>query len=653
MAVEAGRTEERAVKSAGVRIWRAILIGLVLIPINIYFLLYMEMARKGGGPYPSTISIFANCILFLVALTALNSALARLTPRWALGQAELLIIYVMLMISTSIVSFDYLDVLVPMLTYPFRMATPENKWAEIIWPHTPRWICVSDPAAIKCWYEGNSTLYTWANIRPWLVPIGVWSAVMGVMMFVMFCINTIVRQQWTQHDRLQFPLVELPMQITEPNPKLLKSRLMWAGFAVAGGINLLNGLHLLYPNLPTINVHMIDLGPMLVNKPWNAIGWTPISFFPFAIGFGYLLPLDLLFSCWFFFVMWRFVRVGGAMVGIEAAKTGYPFMDQQALGAYYVVGLFALWSGRKHLAAVWRAAVGRSKEPSEAQGPMSYRVAVWGTIVGMLAVMLFFRAIGLSPWLCVIGIGLYFFMALAVARMHAEFGPPSHELYFMGPEMAITGAVGTRSLSHGDLNALTWFWWFNRAYDSIPIAYQLDGIKIAERSRTPQRQMAMAMAVASIAAVICGFWIYLHFGYQRGAQVGLSGSVNMYGSEAFGRHVTEWVSNPSGPNVAKTLAIVWGMFFSYFLYIMKMRVAWWPFHPLGFAVSTSWTTHTLWFPMLIAWAAKLITFRMGGLKTYRVVLNFFLGLILGDFIVGVLWPVAGYFLDVNVYCFTQ
>ena len=624
----------------------------MLIPVNIYFLLYMEVARRGGGPYPSTISLFANCVLFLVILTVVNGLLGRLLPRQALLRAELLMVYVMLVISTSIMSFDFLDVLVPMLTYPFRMATPENKWAEIIWPYTPHWISVSDSGAVKAFYEGNTNLYVWSSIRPWVLPIAVWSGVVFVMMFVMFCINTIVRQQWLRHDKLQFPIIELPMQLTEPGGKFFRNKLMWLGFAIGGGITLINGLSSFYPNVPFIPVKMIDLSTNLVDRPWSAIGWTPISLLPFAIGFGFMLPLDLLFSCWFFFIMWRFVRVGGAICGVGETSQ-FPYMHQQALGGYYIVGLFALWAGRKHLASVWRTAMHGVKDPGEAEGPMTYRTALFGLVIGALALMAFFRFVGLSPWLSIAGITLYFFMALAVARMHAEFGPPSHELYFTGPEMVMTGAIGTRHLSIADLNALSWFWWFNRAYDSIPIAYQLDGIKVAERTGSPQRKMAAVIAVASVVAVICGFWIYLHFAYQKGASVGLSGNSHMFGHEAFGRHVAQWVANPKGPDIPGTLAIGWGMLFAYFLYVMKLRFAGWPFHPLGFAVSTSWTTHVLWFPMLVAWTAKLITFRLGGLKTYRIALQFFLGLLLGDFVVGVSWPLVGYILDVNTYCFTQ
>jgi len=638
--------------------WRAVAIGTALVPVNVWFLFYMECAHNAGpgtgaGPYPSTVSLFANAVCFLLVLTGLNALYRRIYSRPALDRGELLVIYVMLTISTSIVSIDFLDILVPMLTYPFRYATPENNWAQILWPHIPHWLAVSDPVAVKGWYEGHTTLYTWEHIRPWLPPVTVWSGVMLVMVFVMFCMNTIVRQQWTQHDRLQFPLVEVPLQITEPGGRLLRSRLMWIGFSIAFGISLWNGLAYLYPSMPPLSVKMWDISPLFVGRPWNVIGWTPISFYPYAIGLGFLLPVDMLFSCWFFYVMWRVVRIVGAVYGVYDVPTQFPYMDQQALGAYYFIGIFAIWSGRRHLATVLRRVFGDLEDPGETDAPMTYRTAVFGLVIGTLAIMAFFMFVGLRWWVAVVAISLYFLIALAIARMHAEFGPPMHDMHYMGPEIVLTQALGTTAFGPGELAGLSWFWWFNRAYRSIPIAYQLDGMKLAERARTSQRQIAVGIGIASVVAVVCGFWVYLYYGYQRGAEVGMANHVTWFGTEAWQQHFGNWTVTPAKPDLAATSAIAWGMLITYLLYFMKLRLDWWPFHPLGFAVSTSYAIGTLWLPLAIAWAAKLITLRVGGLKAYRVVLDFFLGLVLGDFVMGCLWPLIGWVVGISTYSYMQ
>ena len=65
---------------------RAIILGLLLVPLNCLWLSQMEMATQyaagyGGGPYPTTFSLFANVILLLLILSAVNSLLRRACPR--------------------------------------------------------------------------------------------------------------------------------------------------------------------------------------------------------------------------------------------------------------------------------------------------------------------------------------------------------------------------------------------------------------------------------------------------------------------------------------------------------------------------------------------------------------------------------------------
>jgi hypothetical protein len=635
---------------------RAIILGLLLVQANLMLLMHMEVGTKnytgaGAGPFPSTISLFGNCILLLLMITAINSSLARRSTQLALKPHELVIIYVMLVTSTAIVSIDFLDILVPMIAHPFRFATPENQWAEKILPYMPSWVCVHDIEALKGWYEGHSSLYHLGNIQPWLLPVAVWSGVILTMLAVMFCINTLVRRQWMQNEKLLFPIVEVPMQIINPEHRLLKSKLTWTGFAVAGGITLLNGLHFFYPNLPSIPVKIRDIAPYVTIQPWNAIGTTPISFYPYAIGLGFLLPLDMLFSCWFFFVSWRLVRVIGAIYGVYDTTPNFPFMNQQALGGYYLIALFAIWSARKHLSAVIRSALNGSNDNLDE--PISYRTAIIGLVLGTTILIWFFHLLGLRWWISVVAIVLYFFLATGISRMHAEFGPPAHDLHYMGPEIVLINAFGPRFFGSSELCALSWFWWFNRAYRSIPIAYQLDGLKLGQRSGVHSRYIAIAMALASVSSVIGGFWIYLHFGYTRGASVNMAGHVPWFGVEAFSHRLERWINGTVKQDIPSTIAIGWGVIFTYFLYIMKLRLSWWPLHPLGFAISTSYSIGTLWMPLFIAWVVKSLTTKYGGLRLYRILLDFFIGLVLGDFVVGCLWPVVGWILGVSTYSFMQ
>ena len=97
--------------------------------------------------------------------------------------------------------------------------------------------------------------------------------------------------------------------------------------------------------------------------------------------------------------------------------------------------------------------------------------------------------------------------------------------------------------------------------------------------------------------------------------------------------------------------MLYGMVCCTALSAMRMRFLWWPFHPIGYAISGSWSMNLVWMPMLIAWIAKGSILKWGGLRLYRTLLPFFLGLILGDIMMGCLWSLIGIVLGVETYSF--
>ena len=65
---------------------------------------------------------------------------------------------------------------------------------------------------------------------------------------------------------------------------------------------------------------------------------------------------------------------------------------------------------------------------------------------------------------------------------------------------------------------------------------------------------------------------------------------------------------------------------------LRHRFAWWPLHPLGFPIASTFTiVYYGWLSIFLAWLLKATILRYGGVRTYRALLPFFLGLILGDF----------------------
>lgn len=636
-----------AAPTTGISIrWWTVLLGLVLIVPNNYWVVYMEKVRT--GPYPTTISIFANCVFVLAVLLVANAPLRLWLPRLALHRAELLTVYSMLCIGSALAGLDMIPVLVQMMGHPFQFGDASNNWLTLFGKYLPRALMVADTDALRGYYQGNDTLYRWEHLRAWLPPVLRWMAFIVAMMFVMLCLSNLLRKLWVERERLTFPIVILPLKMTEERVPFWRNGLLWAGILVAGGINVLNGLNHMVPSLPAINVKHQDLLPYITQKPWNAVGWTPYSFYPFVIGLGYLLPLDLVFSCWFFYLFWKAELVVSNAMAWDTTPD-FPFIREQAFGGYMAILVFLAWTARGYLRAVWQKAWRGTGELSDVGEAMSYRMTLIGLMAGLSFLVGFLWYYGMSPLWAVLAVAIYFALTLAVMRMRAELGPPVHDLHFSGPDHVITRAFGTGALDGRSLAMLNFFFWFNRAYRSHPGPIVAESQRIASSVGASQKRMAVAVMLAVVVGGLSSFWAFVHLGYQLGTASKFFQGY-WFGNEAYNRLAT-WVSTASEPHAQANWAMLIGFSFCSFLMYLRLKLLWFPFHPIGFAISGSWSMNLVWMPLMIAWLIKWLVLRYGSLQTYRRFEPFFLGLMLGEFVVGSLWSLLGMFTDLPTYSF--
>ncbi|HZO88188.1 MAG TPA: DUF6785 family protein [Chthonomonadaceae bacterium] len=625
---------------------RSVLIGLALIPPDIIWVVLME--RVDGRAFSSTISLFFTAVFFLLLVTAANRLVYRLAPRYALRQGELLVVFSMISIATVMPAVDFLSPLISMMPHGYWFATPENNW-QSFWQYLPSWLLVSDKEALKGYYLGNSSLYRWEALRAWLPPIGWWTLFIMALLWVMACFNTMLRAQWTEKERLTYPIVQLPVAMTAENGSLFRNRLFWMGFAFAGGLNFINGMHFLFPSIPALTFNGYDALQWFPSRPWNAIGWTPLAIFPFIVGLGYLLPIDLLFSCWFFFLFWKLEKVAASAMGYMAEHPTFPYVDEQMFGGYMAICVFALWTARPHLRNVWLRAIGKAAPVSDEGEPMRFRTAVFGALAGIVFLLAFSYYAGLPIWLGVLFFLIYFAIAISVTRMRAELGPPTHDLHFIGPYQSLYTLFGSKNLGPSALAVFTIYYWFNRAYRCHPMPHELEGFKMAQISRTSLRGWLAAMLLAAFVGIVATFWTTLHVSYRLGAAARIHGWSSLgFGTEAYNR-LSSWLSSPTNPDTPASMAMVIGFLIASALILIKMNVYGWPFHALGFAISGGWSMWWAWLSLFVAWVLKTFILRYSGLRGYRAGLPFFFGVILGDFLIGGIWTLLGLIFNIPIY----
>ncbi len=646
-----GKSPEKDLPSVTLR---AFLIGLILIPPNCYWVVQSEAVW--GTTYLTVVSLFFNVTFTLLVLVALNALCKQIVPKGALKQGELLTIYVMLCLGSSIAGNNFLLNLVLTLGFPFWYATPENEWSQLFFRFVPDWLAVKDKAALQGFYKGESSIYIMEYLTIWLKPLAFWAAFSMVLIFTLLCAVALVRKQWTESEKLSYPIIQVPLELTRngTGSGLFSNRLFLLGFGLMATITVINGLHFHYPVVPNLRLRT-SIGHLFTEKPWNAIGWTPLVIYPWIVGLTFFIPLDLSFSVWFFYLFAKVQRIMGGSMGWMSLQS-FPYLHQQSTGAWLGLFVIALWLTRKHLKGAFAEAL-RFRVKTQQRSlvktePMSYRTALIGLILGLSFLAVFCIAAGMSFWITLSFLILLIGLETAITRMRAELGPPIHEINRVGPDFFLATALGTRRLGGKNLTMLTYLYFTVRNPTSHPMPHQLEGFKLAELVGINSKRLAAAMMIAVAVGIISALWVLLHAAYKTGVASGFTGYVGIP-RESFPR-LALWIQEPSNTNYVRFGFIGIGLLFSLMLMFLRSQFLWWSLHPVGYALSTSgWVINYIWFSFMVSWFIKWIILRHGHLKAYRNATPFFFGLILGEYAVGCSWNLLGIVLGFPTYGFFE
>jgi len=674
---------------------RAVVIGALLIPINVYWITVMEV--RWYTLDASCLPLFITPVFFLFTLVVFNLFIyhkgavhpfflfflfSLLDLLWVivlgyntplrfyqilvflagfdyflyifpkrfnirpLNGGELLVIYIMLVMSMTIGGHDTIQNLFGVIGHPFYFATPENKWKELFFKYLPKWLFVSDREALEAFYGGGATHYLLRHFHIWAKPLFYWGIYVMVLFFVMLCLNVMIRKQWMEQEKLSFPIIQLPLEIAKGGGEvpLFKNRLLWIGFAIAFIIGSVNGIASLLPYIPRIPVSCTDpandLGQYVTTPPWNAIGWTPLAKYPFAIGLAFFIPADLSFSCWFFYVLRKLFQVLGRATGWEGTLHGFPFFNEQASGAWLALAFVALWGTRSFLWGVIKKAFGKESIDDSGE-PISYRAAVVGFFIGWAVLLGFAYKAGLAIWTAIIFFAICFLLALAIARVRAELGTP-HEILFVNPENTMGTLMGSNFIGKQSSTVLWCFYWINRCYRNHPMPAQLEAFKIVDVAKIEQKRILWVILFAAFLALPFAYFFNLFVCYADGAAAKCMGFHFWSGWESF-NNLADWMNYGKPVEKDRVIAFLIGLIFVILLRIARWNLRWWPFHPAGYALAISFAMDHFWFSFFISWLLKIIILRAGGMKLHRRAIPFFLGLILGDYVIGSIWAILGPF----------
>ena len=579
-----------------------------------------------------------------VAIWLANALVRRVREGWALRPAELAVIVIMGLAATGIPTFIVGTVL-SILASPYYGATPENDWAGNIHPYLPNWVVPApDGDAMRWFYEGLPKGQS-IPFEAWVGPLFWLLSLILTVYFVCFCLVVIFRRQWVEHERLVFPLMEMPrLLIDDGGRPILRTTGFWVGVAIPAGMILFNIIGSFYIGFPKLNFnHAVNLQ---LSREFPTI--SLMLYFP-VIGFMYLVSTSVSFSVVFFYlvaVVQEGVtrRIGYDVTRPDAFVWGMQSLSWQAWGGFTAMVLISLWMARRHVKAVLRQVFDGEQTIDDGEEMVSYRTAVYGFIIGMVYILAWLWRSGMDLHIAALFIAGVLVAYYGITRIVIQAG-----VYFLTPPvgaqafaLAITGtSVGGHNLVALGIS----YSWFGDV-QSIFMPAAAHAARLGELYKL-RRSMALALGLAVVVGFTSCLYFLLTLCYKYGA--GNFGSWYFVagggaGGMAFNgviRHFNEpW---PTDWNKLSYFGI--GMVVYSLLAFLQYRFHWWSLHPVGITVAPLWMTRLIVFSVFLAWICKSSIMRYGGISAYRNARPFFMGLI------------AGYFLGigisylVDIFCF--
>lgn len=597
--------------------------------------------------------------VLLVFVGVVNVVLRRFAPKKAFRPGELLTIWTLILVASGLPSSGMMRYFLPSIAYPQYASNATNDWEARVWRDAPDWLKMTDKDAADAFFKGYPRGLEHVPWEAWVRPLFFWGILAVLFLVASFCIGSLLRRQWIENEKFSFPLVTLPVLLSEEPEqnrlvnRFLRAPLLWVGFALVTALHTERGLHQLYPTIPdvTVNVNVMDF---FKTAPFNAIGPIDAIFYPLVVGIAYLLPGEVCFSLWFFHLFYKAEILLCATYNWDAAGPvgGYSykqFHGLQAFGGGVALLVWTCFTARQHLADVFEKAFGgpRARDIDDSGEMLSYRATVFGLILAYGGIAIWLLAAHV-PFLMV----LVSLLILTLALVTISWVVCQAGLLFMAQPYATTDVLattfGTSPFPVGPFYTLAR--WENMfLYDTREMLSPslLMGAKSADSAHFSPRVLTRAMIASVVLGTMVSCVASLMLPYYNGGGNSLSNPW-MYNS-APNRPLSFFGGAASVPfkgSWTNALHILAGLGGVLGLLMMRaqMNIG---LHPIGFLCASVYSMHMLWFSIFLGWLLKSLINRYGGMKLYQNALPFFLGLILGDVVNAVVWIALGYATQVG------
>ena len=582
---------------------------------------------------------------FLVVSAQINIGLVLQGSSLALKKADLILVYIMLLVVSALCTMGMSQQLLPILAAFFYYATPQNKWEQKLRALFPdHAVLVDDGRDNRSFFEGLAPGDGAIPYGAWVEPLVWWAVLLLSLYIAMVSLAVILRRQWMEHERLAYPVTQVGLAMVQGENeglvnRFFKSRAVYCGAAIPIFFGSLRALHYYDPSIPSVNLSW--------SMPYVGSQSLQLRLSFAMVGFSYLINTSISAGLWFFQLVAKAESEALVLMGLSSKQkfvygiAGQPYLAYQGGGALIAMVLVGLWMGRDHLRAVFRKAFIGARDVDDDDEIASYRSAVFGLLISVAILVGWLWLMGVKLWVAAIFIVLALLIFIGITRVVAEAGLAAVRAPMIAPDLMIHG-LGSNLVGAGGVFNLSLAYIWCADIRIFIMALVANGLKLIEDlDRRSRRMVLWGVYLSIFIGAVGSCWMVMHMAYRHGGinLVGWffkGGPSTVYNYAVLGLEPAEiaWdgLAFFAGGGVAM-LVMMW----------VRQHVLWWPLHPLGFAVAANHLMDKIWFSIFIAWAIKRLVLRFGGPAIYAKSMRFFLGLIMGEALCNGLWVVIDYF----------
>ncbi|MFC1896775.1 DUF6785 family protein, partial [Thermodesulfobacteriota bacterium] len=334
-------------------------------------------------------------------------------------------------------------------------------------------------------------------------------------------------------------------------------------------------------------------------------------------------------------------NVPAAALGVTFGPTLSRPEETQMIGAYGVFFLFIVWLARFHLLDVVRYSFGSRKVDLSRAGWFNPRISFWAFCIGVMGIIAWFRYFGMPIVPAVLMIGASFMVMIVAGRVICQGGvayftltaaPIDGLLALFGPKMfagagiALAGVV--QKVLFVDLR--------ESLFPSLVHARKVT------QNMGSRRMILTGIFVTLLACVAVSFVSMLALCYRYGVRE-LQFEWATRTTLAVYDNINTLVQAPTRPGDWVLIFSLVGAVVMLLLVVGYHRFYWWPIHPIGYLTAYSSAMRILWFSFFVGWLCNTLCMRYGGVLLFKRLRYFFVGLIVGDFLMGGSWAMVGLF----------